>query len=306
VTTVSNIVRQSAYSGIHKVKTNGGQDIIEQAVPPVLADGGLQDQAAAALTENRRYTNRKNARKYLLRGLVKCEACGAAWTEHPAGKNGKTYHYYTCRAGRPNAGRGSSHKPPYLNAVWLEDLVWTDVRRFLQIPGEVLERVRDQTGGTNDGAELEARREDLAKRLARRQGEKDRYVRTYAQGHISEEELDVYMSDLKTQTDNLRLLLASVEAELSQKREQAELADTTKAWLYALRERIGEGEEDTPEAFQARRRLIKLLVGSISADKRPEDGRTEIPVTYRFGPPSASEGYPEDSSVGSFKNGSMS
>ncbi len=115
-------------------------------MPPVLADGGLQDQAAAALTENRRYPNRKNARKYLLRGLVKCEACGAACTEHPAGKNGKTYHYYTCRAGRPNAGRGSSHKPPYLNAVWLEDLVWTDVRHFLQIPGEVLERVRDQTG----------------------------------------------------------------------------------------------------------------------------------------------------------------
>ncbi len=70
-----------------------------------------------------------------------------------------------------------------------------------------------------------------------------------------------------------------------------------------MRERIEEVEEDTPEASQARRRLIKLLVGSISADKRPENGRTESQVTYRFGPPSASEGYPEDSSVGSFKNG---
>jgi site-specific DNA recombinase len=169
MTTVSNIVYQSAYPGIHKMKTNASQDIIEQAVPPVLADGGLQDQAAA-LTENRRYPNRKNARKYLLRGLVKCAACGAAGTEHPADKNGKTY-YYTCRAGRPNAGRGSLHKPPYLNAVRLEDLVWTDVRRFLQNPGG-LERVRDQIEGTNDGAELEARREDLAKRLAGRQGEK--------------------------------------------------------------------------------------------------------------------------------------
>jgi hypothetical protein len=127
-------------------------------------------------------------------------------------------------------------------------------------------------------------------------------VRTYAQGHISEEELDVYMADLKNQTDNLRLLVASVEAELSQKREQAELADTTKAWLYTLRERIEEVEEDTPEAFQGRR-LVKLLVGSISIDKRPEDGHTEIQITYRFGSPSASEGYPEDSSVGSFKNG---
>ena len=73
-----------------------------------------------------------------------------------------------------------------------------------------------------------------------------------------------------------------------------------------MRERIEEVEEDTPEAFTARQRLVKLLVESISADKRPEDGRTEIQITYRFGPPSASEGYPEDSSVASFKNGSMS
>ena len=90
--------------------------------------------------------------------------------------------------------------------------MWTNVPRILQNTGEVLERVRDQIGGANDGGELEARRKDLAERLAGRQAGKDRYVRTYAQGHISEEELDVYLADLRKQTDNLRLLLASVEA----------------------------------------------------------------------------------------------
>jgi len=89
-------------------------------------------------------------------------------------------------------------------------------------------------------------------------------------------------------------------------RDSSPVTDTTKAWLYALREHIEEVEEDTTEAFQARQLLVKLLVESISADKRPEDGRTEIQITYRFGPPSDSEGYPADSSVGSFKNGSMS
>ncbi len=73
-----------------------------------------------------------------------------------------------------------------------------------------------------------------------------------------------------------------------------------------MRERIVEVEEDTPEMFQARRRLVKLLVEYISADKRPEHGRTEIQITYRVGPPSASKGYPVDSSVASFKNGSIS
>ena len=115
------------------------------------------------------------------------------------------------------------------------------------------------------------------------------------------------MVDLKNQTDNLRLLLASVEAELSQKQEQAALADTTEAWLYALRERLEEIEEDTKEAFRSRQQLVKLLVKTISVDKRPEDGRTEIRITYRFEPPTTSKDYPEDySSVASFKNGSMS
>ncbi len=113
-------------------------------------------------------------------------------------------------------------------------------------------------------------------------------MRAYAQGHISEDELEVYLADLKNQTDNLRLLLGSVEAEMSEKRERAALADTTEAWLLALRERVEEVEGDTPEAFAARRRLVELLVQSISVD-RDEDGRARVSITYRFRPSSGAE-----------------
>ncbi len=60
----------------------------------------------------------------------------------------------------------------------------TDVRRFLEDPQEILERVREQVGSEDNFAELEARRDELAKRLAARQAEKDRYIRTYVQGYI--------------------------------------------------------------------------------------------------------------------------
>ena len=52
VMTVSNIVRQSAYSGVHRVKTNGGKDVIEQWVPAVL-EPDLQAQAMAVLGRTR-------------------------------------------------------------------------------------------------------------------------------------------------------------------------------------------------------------------------------------------------------------
>jgi len=107
-------------------------------------------------------------------------------------------------------------------------------------------------------------------------------------------------------------LLESVEAERSQKRAQTELAYNTEVWLRTLREQVEEVEGNIPKAFRKRRQLVKLLVQSISAGKRQEDGRTGIQMTYRFGPPpdegyfDGSAGGEEDSFVVSFKNGNRS
>jgi hypothetical protein len=174
-------------------------------------------------------------------------------------------------------------------------------------PGEVLERLREQRDAADDAGELEARRNELAKRLAAKQAEKDRYVRAYAQGYISEEELDVYLADLKKQIDNLRLLLASIEAEVSETQERTALTDTAHAWLLSLRRSLDEVEEDTPEAFGKRKQLVGLLVESISLGRSQQEGRAEVWITYRFGPPpdSDAESY-SGLSMPHFKNGSRS
>lgn len=181
--------------------------------------------------------------------------------------------------------------------------MWADVRTFLENPGEVLERVREQLRGESENAEeLAARRGDLAKRLAAKQSEKDRYVRLYAQGHLSESELETYMTDLKNQTDNLRLLIESVETNISESRERTELADTTHAWLVALRQRIAEVEEDTPEAFEARQKVVRLLVAGVTLEKAHRGNTLRVRVTYRFDPPVAELAEGENSFVGDVQN----
>jgi hypothetical protein len=55
--TISNIVRQPAYSGVHRVKTNGGKDIIEQPVPAVL-EPGLQEGVSWCPFSSTRSTRR--------------------------------------------------------------------------------------------------------------------------------------------------------------------------------------------------------------------------------------------------------
>jgi site-specific DNA recombinase len=307
VMTVSNIVRQSAYSGVHRVKADGGKDVIEQPVPAVV-EPGLQDQAMAVLMENKRYPNRKNDRRYLLRGLARCATCGAACTGHQSNRRGKKYHYYACNAAKTyNFGAAAPHKGTFVPAEWLEQLVWSDVRRFVEDPGEVLERLREQHDAEDSTEVFEARRNELARRLAAKQAEKDRYVRAYAQGHISEEELDAYLIELKKQLDNLRVLLASVDAELSERRERAALSDTAHTWLRSLRRSLDEVEEDTPEAFGKRKRLVGLLVESISLGRSQEGGRAEVQITYRFGPPPGSDAESYSGlSMPDFKNGSRS
>jgi site-specific DNA recombinase len=285
-TTVAAIVHQSAYSGVHKVRVGsagGAEECIEREVLAVV-DPVLQERAKATLAENKRFSNRKGDRKYLLSGLVRCAVCGTSCTGCATTNSGKEYRYYKCTAIRnERISEIPRHRAPCVIAPWLEDLVWQDVKSFLENPGEILERVREQLKGDDDTEELARRREGLAQRLATKHSEKDRYVRLYAQGHIFESELEVYLADLKNQTDNLRLLIESLEADLSKKRKQTELTETTAAWLIILRERIAEVEEDTEEAFGKRRQLVKLLVEGITAGKK--EGRTEVRITYRFDPP---------------------
>ena len=128
------------------------------------------------------------------------------------------------------------------------------------------------------------RRESLLKRLASKQAERDRAMRLYMRGLVSEEEAEVLLADLKNQVGTLRLLIESVETDLSRKHENRTIAKSTEAWLLALRKNLAEVEQDTQEACPHRRELVKLLVEKITVD-RDEDGRAEVYITYRFGPP---------------------
>jgi hypothetical protein len=93
------------------------------------------------------------------------------------------------------------------------------------------------------------------------------------------------------------------EGELSQKREQAEIADSTAAWLHALQGRMADVEDGTKEAFRNRRQLVRLLAAEITVGKKPENKETEVRITYRFGPPPASGSAGSPSQGGMFVPG---
>ena len=287
--TIRTIVRNTTYSGTHKITLSTGE-VVEQAVPAIV-EPELQRSALARLEENRRFSGGRKTRDYLLSGLITCAVCGCSCVGRTNTARGKKYPYYRCNDDHAlrlhRAPRGHA---PYVRAEWLEETVWADVRQFLRDPGAVLERVREQMGSDGASAELRERHADLTKRLASKHKERDRWLHLYAQGHISDPELETHLTDLRIQLSNLTLLLESVENELEAQREYVQVAETTEAWLLRLRARVEEVEGDSPKAYQKRRELVKLLVAGITAGKR-EDGSPDVRITYRFGPP---EPYPEE------------
>jgi hypothetical protein len=58
---------------------------------------------------------------------------------------------------------------------------------------------------------------------------------------------------------------------------------------------VSEVEAHTPEAFQKRRELVRLLVEGITT-ARDENGHPRVEITYRFGPPT------EETFVSSVRN----
>jgi site-specific DNA recombinase len=284
-TTIREIIWQRAYVGTHVVRVNGGAETIERPVPAIV-DPALRQKALRRLEENKRYAGGRHKLNYLLSGLIECTQCGWAYggTAASGSWSGKRYYYYGCgKRLCTHDKRFRDYSCPRVNAEWLEDLVWQDVRGFLENPGEALQRVREQLEDDDQANELEERLESLQKRLATKQAERDRAMRLYMRGLISEQEADVLLADLKNQADNLRILIGSVEADLSKKEESKLAAATTEAWLMALRKNLSEVEQDTEEAYLKRRELVKLLVEKITVD-RDEDGRAKVDITYRFGP----------------------
>ena len=195
------------------------------------------------------------------------------------------YNYYSCRRKRvthDNRVRGLTC--PKVKAGWLEELVWADVRSFLEEPGEVLQRIREQLAGGGRKRGLDERDAALSRRLAAKQAEKGRYVKLYAQGLVDDAEIELDLSNLKNQVENLKMLIASAEADLAAKDKEALVARSTEARLLTLHESLTEVEQDTEEAFEARRELAKLLVERISVG-RAQDYRPRVGITYRIGPP---------------------
>ena len=150
---------------------------------------------------------RNSCHSYLLRSLIRCAVCGLSfcgtWTRGPRYRcNGSMAHR------GPFAGKciGASIKGEHL-----EDVVWSDVSRFLTDPDELTDELLADDSDAENHAIAEAERDSLLANRSAVQDRRTRAIDLYTRGKLSEVEFDAIAADVERELKTLDERLAGLE-----------------------------------------------------------------------------------------------
>ena len=272
---IRNLVVNPVYRGVlqygRRSSRPNGREVISAHVSPLVSED-VWDAAIATLKRNRALP-RNSCHSYLLRSLIRCAVCGLSfcgtWTRGPRYRcNGSMAHR------GPFAGKciGASIKGEHL-----EDVVWSDVSRFLTDPDELTDELLADDSDAENHAIAEAERASLLANRSAVQDRRTRAIDLYTRGKLSEVEFDAIAADVERELKTLDERLAGLEPA------DDPLDDAVSEDVLAeIRERL---DDDLSEAD--RREIVQLLVRRITVHTTlPDRGRKQVHVVidYRFPP----------------------
>lgn len=282
VGTISRIIHNTTYRGVHGYGKRGCSEVIERECPAIVSPE-VWERANRQLEANSALCRRNSKREYLLSGMMRCGApgCGYTYIGRPGTqKNGKESPYYTCGCRLAAGNRRSEHQQTCSNPSVpssFESTLWKQVYDFITNPSRTLQLIAESLRvNTADAAQLATEREQLESRLAGKDEEKDMVLQLYRQKIIPMakveqqfQEIDAQANAIRDQLDALSLRLRGLEADCD---ELSDVADM----LEHLRE---EAESGT---FEGRRRCCYRLIKSMTVYRHPDTGKARVVARFLF------------------------
>src|SRR5205823_747944 len=130
------------------------EDQIPIAVP-ALVEPALYQAVQERLAEHRQHPGQAAIEpRYLLAGLVVCQACGSAYRGRVQGKPVKQHYYRCCgREGDRLPGRVRVCGNPAIRVDRLDEAVWSDVRAVLLEPERLVQEFERRLSRANEPGE---------------------------------------------------------------------------------------------------------------------------------------------------------
>jgi site-specific DNA recombinase len=275
---IRNLAREPIYKGAKSYGRRSkykNRDVIVAAVEPLVSEE-VWDAAQRTLERNRIMPAGGVPRSYLLRSVATCARCASHYCGSQA-RGGTVWYRCTAALVRRNpleekclgkAVRGEG----------LEEIVWSDIERWLRDPGDLVEELTVQEERTEHRAAAVAEATTLEKALAENQEARSRTIDYGIKGRIDEDEVDRRLAELDAQRVEItrRLdLLREAETEES-------APDVAPDYLAEIRQRLDAGLD-----LATRQKLVQLLCRLVVHTEVAEGGKktASVAIRYRFPAP---------------------
>ena len=254
---VLRVLKNAVYAGLMPY----GDEVHPGEHDAIVAEDFWRQAQARLQQRTTRSTTRPRNPDYVLRGLLRCACCGAAFTPASARKGKRTYRYYRCVT-RDKNGRAACPARP-LPAAAIEDFV--------------IERIHEATAGGALAAEVRAR---VAERVERERAElrKERAGLPRAIATLSAEGQQLVSKATSLSGTAARLLddrLEEVGQELARLRDRLAIVEQRLAGLDDLEAEatwVAAALDDFAALWEAmtpanRYRLVHALVREVLVDE---------------------------------------
>lgn len=246
----------------------------------------LWQRVQQQLTKNITFSPRNAKHSYLLRGMVRCGGCGAAFTGDP--NHGR--FYYRCL--------NRCKKMPMVREECLDETVWSAVTDAVLDPRIILDQVAnliDRQDKEDRISSIEAR--SVEKALATVRHEESRLLEAYRTGIISPAQLGSELEQLKKRQNALEVREGSLRKLVAGRNGGSDARRTIEDYCRNASERIKTFNESE------RQRFLRLLVDNVIFEGTQVRIRAVIPLDNSGKPITAEvEQTPESEQAGWNRN----
>jgi site-specific DNA recombinase len=220
----------------------------------------LWQRVQRQVTKNTTFSPRNAKHLYLLKGLVRCGGCGAAYVGDP----GHGRFYYRCL--------NRCKQMPTVKEERLDATVWDAVAGAILNPTTILNQVSKIREREAQEARISSNEEGTVKRaLGRVRQEEARMLEAYRAGIISPAQLGHELEQLRQRQSALEVRAAGLRRPAESSR-SANLRRTVEEYCHAAAERL--------QAFNntERQRFLRLLIDSVIFEGERVRIRAVIPL----------------------------
>jgi site-specific DNA recombinase len=268
--TVYRILKSTTYKGIHCFAKKSKH--IEREVPPIIS-AEKWDKVQEFLSSNQvKIKGNHIKRNYLLRGIIKCEHCGRAYT----GLNKGKHSYYT--------DNGRFHYNVYgmdtkcfgktIRQEVVEDVVWESCLEYIRNPKLIVKPIQkeiDQSDKVKKEIAL------VHAKIASNDTENQRLIDLYKAGLIDLQAVSGEFEKVKDEKAFLQSELDKLEKQLHGY-DFIEQVDEAIDLLELLRQKV-----DAPDvSFEVKRAVVETMISKITVNSSSEKG-VFITIYFRFG-----------------------